>query len=191
MKMNKNKMDRQTLVDWFISSVDDEVKPIWTEEHIDELLKDFDIYSKEEDKTIETKENKISKVILYFENCEACELTPNMFKYLQLEGIKTDIDVNCYQFENGEMHRDKSCEKFEICINELGLKLMMNLSEITLEERLKRTNDITSVILVYEDGKEEDIYVPWTDDQYSNENDYQSVYDIQDGMIELKIEEKK
>ena len=30
-----------TLIDWFISSIDETVPPIWTEEHITELCKDF------------------------------------------------------------------------------------------------------------------------------------------------------
>lgn len=37
------------LVAWYISSVSDEDKPIWTEEHIEELLKDFIVIPREQE----------------------------------------------------------------------------------------------------------------------------------------------
>lgn len=39
-------LDRTTLIDFFISSVDSEEEPIWTEKHIDELLANFDVLPK-------------------------------------------------------------------------------------------------------------------------------------------------
>ena len=41
-------MDRGTLVDWYVNSVSPDVPPIWTEEHIDELLTDFHVIPKED-----------------------------------------------------------------------------------------------------------------------------------------------
>jgi hypothetical protein len=35
-----------TLIDWYISSIDETVPPIWTEEHIAELCKDFYVIPK-------------------------------------------------------------------------------------------------------------------------------------------------
>ena len=42
----ENAMDRGTLIDWYISSVSAEDYPVWTEEHIDELLNDFYVIPK-------------------------------------------------------------------------------------------------------------------------------------------------
>jgi hypothetical protein len=39
-------MDERTLIDWYISSIDETVPPIWTEEHIAELCKDFYVIPK-------------------------------------------------------------------------------------------------------------------------------------------------
>lgn len=39
-------MDEGTLVDWYISSIDETVLPCWTEEHIAELCKDFYVIPK-------------------------------------------------------------------------------------------------------------------------------------------------
>lgn len=41
-------MDRDELVDWFINSVSPDDKPVWTEEHIDELLYNFYVIPKDQ-----------------------------------------------------------------------------------------------------------------------------------------------
>jgi len=37
----------QTLEDWYINSIDSTISPVWTGEHIEELLNDFYIISKD------------------------------------------------------------------------------------------------------------------------------------------------
>lgn len=44
--IESNAMDSGTLSDWYISSVGNE-SPVWTEEHIDELLNDFYVIPKD------------------------------------------------------------------------------------------------------------------------------------------------
>ncbi len=39
----KEKVNHQTLCDFLISSVSSEEKPVWTEEHIEELLENFEV----------------------------------------------------------------------------------------------------------------------------------------------------
>ena len=39
-------IDKGYLMDWYINSVSGEDVPVWTEEHIDELVKDFALYPK-------------------------------------------------------------------------------------------------------------------------------------------------
>ncbi len=39
-------MDEGSLVDWYISSIDETIPPCWTEEHIAELCKDFYVIPK-------------------------------------------------------------------------------------------------------------------------------------------------
>lgn len=41
-------IDRGYLSDWYISSVNPDDKPVWTEEHLDELFNDFYLISKED-----------------------------------------------------------------------------------------------------------------------------------------------
>ena len=39
-------IDKGYLMEWYINSVSGEDVPVWTEEHIDELVKDFALYPK-------------------------------------------------------------------------------------------------------------------------------------------------
>ena len=39
--MKRNELDEGYLSDWYISSVDETVNPVWTENHIKELVNDF------------------------------------------------------------------------------------------------------------------------------------------------------
>ena len=43
---NRTPVDKSYLYDWYIHSVSEDDPPVWTEEHIDELMKDFECYPK-------------------------------------------------------------------------------------------------------------------------------------------------
>lgn len=43
---NRLPVDEGYLYDWYIHSVSEDDTPVWTEEHIDELMKDFECYPK-------------------------------------------------------------------------------------------------------------------------------------------------
>ena len=122
---------------------------------------------------------KINRIDIVFENCEVCTLLSDMFKYLIIHGIKENIDINCYQYKNGEIHRDKTCEYFSITINEKGLNSITWNG--TLKERLRNFKDIVSVKIYYED-KDEEIYVTWNDeDDFLNK--YQTTEEIEEDII--------
>lgn len=130
-------------------------------------------------------EIKVKEITLVFENCECCILEPRMFKGLILSGIKEDINVNCYQYEDGEIDKDKSCDYFHILVNEEGQKALC------FNEYLKTrilNSDLVAVILTYEDDREEIIYLAWhEDDEYTNR--YQK--NIIDNEGNLKISVRK
>ncbi len=126
---------------------------------------------------------KIKEVTLCFENCEICILKPDMFRYLVIEGITIKKKVNCFQYKNGEILENKSCNYFSIQINEKGLKQLC--WDETLKERLNR-NDIVAVIITYQDGNEEEIYVPWGNEDYINE--YQKNTYTEDRNMQVIIE---
>ena len=60
--------DTATLEDWYINSVTDDA-PIWTEEHLEELLNDFYVIPKD------TPAADVVEVV----RCRDCEWTDNVF----------------------------------------------------------------------------------------------------------------
>lgn len=133
---------------------------------------------------------KIQSIELAFENCEVCKLLPDMFKCLYLEGIKENLWINSFQYENGETNRSKSCDEFGIIVNKKGLNIITWNG--TLKDRLKKYKDIVSVTIYYE-HRDEEIYVPWNDeDEFSNK--YQTIEETEEGIrvrISKEMEKKK
>lgn len=125
---------------------------------------------------------QVKKIKLCFENLETCILEVNMFKYLTLSDILIKKYINCYQYENGEVIENKVCDYFYIEINKEGLK--QKCWQKTLEEKLKE-NNIASVVIYYDNDTEEEIYVKWGEDEYTNE--YQKNTYTPDGNIRIEI----
>lgn len=48
-------MDESTLYDWYVTSVVQKDTPVWTEEHIEELLNDFYVIPKEAETELEKR----------------------------------------------------------------------------------------------------------------------------------------
>ena len=48
-------MDESTLYDWYVTSVKQKDTPVWTEEHIEELLNDFYVIPKEAETELEKR----------------------------------------------------------------------------------------------------------------------------------------
>lgn len=134
----------------------------------------------------------IKSIDIVFENCEAINLLPNMFKCLHLDGIKKNLWINSFQYENGETEKDKICEEFGIIINKKGLNETTSWNDtLTLKERLKQFKDIVAIDINY-NHKNEYIYVPWNEENdYSNK--YQTIEEIKEGIrvrISKEMEEK-
>lgn len=83
---------------------------------------------------------------------------------------------------NGEIQTFLKCDYFSIEINKKGLK--QKCWEKTLGERLKG-NDIASIILHYDNNTEEEIYVKWGEDEYTNE--YQKNTYISNEIVKIEI----
>ena len=166
----------------FISLED--FKNITKDVNKDILIELLHTYIKRDIEDIETEEPKkdeqdkeIKKITLVFENCETCELNPDMFERLSIYGIKQDITVfnSCKLIEE-----EYSCVDFILEINKKGLK--QNASSYgnsyqSLEDRLKISKDITSVDITYSDDTRQEIYVPWSDED-EFENEYQFIKEL-------------
>lgn len=129
----------------------------------------------------------IKRVDLVFENCEVVTLMPNMFKSLIITGITEQKTINCYQYEDGENQVNQCCEYMSIDINKKGYEQETNWQDTMLITRLMQCNDITSIYLIYEDDTEEQILVPWDEDnEYINK--YQRILQLDEENIRIVIE---
>lgn len=114
-----------------------------------------------------SKERKIKQLDIVFENCEVFTLTPDMINLCYIDGIKNNIGINCFQYENGEIYDTISCEEVMLIINEKGASQKGNFDFPTspsslLKDRLK-FNDITHIDVIYEDDSNTYVMVPWRD----------------------------
>ncbi len=160
---------------------------------------------------------KIKFVDLVFENCEAARLTSDMFRGLGVYGITRSMNVNCAQYNNGEMWESLSCESFSIIINKKGLleaKMHPDFKDPKWDRDLKKRlehRDITHVDVIFSmKGKwpkeHEYISVPWyfpkdyaetTPDKYAWTNHYQEhiwedeKYYLKEDELLIRIEEGK
>lgn len=119
------------------------------------------------------KDKKIKRLDIVFENCEVCRLTPDMIYMCNIDNIYTNIGINCFQYENGEIYSEMFCDQFMLAINQKGLQQKSGFGDLKdnemLENRLKY-RDITHIDLIYDDGTNDYIRVHWLDDknEYTN-----------------------
>lgn len=141
------------------------------------------IEKKEDVKEIKTEkkeDKKLERLELIFENCDVYTLTPDMIEKLSIRGISNGIDVNCYQYTNGETQETQICSGLALLINKKGMKssdsyynsVFREEKRQSLEERVFG-NDITSIELHFTNGEKRQIYIPWNDDNNEFTNSYQ------------------
>ena len=116
--------------------------------------------------------NKVNEVEFIFENCESLRLPSKYFKSFNLCDIRENVSrislesivrsktAEIVYFEISKETKDMEYIPFGI------LKLKTNVFD-----KLSTSNDITSLILYYEDGTKELIFVKW-----SSENECKNSY---------------
>lgn len=122
------------------------------------------------------KHKKIKQLDIVFENCEVFTLTPDMIIACSICGIKNNVGINCFQYENGEVYETISCDEMMLVINEKGMAQkgsfdFPNYTSPLLKKRLK-SNDITHFDIIFEDGTNLYIMAPWKDKE---NNEYHNV----------------
>lgn len=109
---------------------------------------------------------KIKEIVLLYENCDGHTLTPDMFERLMIDGITRSYWINSFQYKNGEVNEFINCANFEITIIKDTAKSFMG--ERSIKQRLTNYKDITHIDLLFEDGTNEYITVPWEGEYEEN-----------------------
>ena len=104
------------------------------------------------------------------ENCEVFEVPAKSIDLLIIDGFKTQISINAYQYKNGETMEHQTANYINLSILKSGeLKDLTNFGNGNDINRLYKYNDITQIELNYEDGESILYYVPWGEYDYHNE----------------------
>lgn len=106
----------------------------------------------------------IEAIEFVFENCECITVDSKYIGDLLIEGFKTNVrrlGVNA-------IREYTSCERVDLIIYKDGNTTSESYGDkYSVFDRILSWNDITSIYLKYEDNTEQEIFVPW-----DNENDY-------------------
>lgn len=127
------------------------------------------------------------------ENCEVFSIKPEHVKNVYFDGVTSFKMVKGY-FQDKEMISYYQSKSSVLKLDEKANKDFVNLSnfepyEDGLFERLTRFFDIVDIMIVYEDGSEENIYVPYGGDRYET-NTYQSSLIDEKGSLLLVFDEE-
>lgn len=109
------------------------------------------------------KNKKIKTIDIVFENCEVYSLTPKMIDMCVVNNVTRNIGVNVFQYEDGEVYESVSCKEMLLSINRKGLTTIGGWDDKTLLEDRIENKDITHLDIIYEDGSNDYISVPWMD----------------------------
>lgn len=128
---------------------------------------------------------KIFKIDLVFENCEVISI--DVYEHETSFNASNIVEnIHCH---GQDEYRMKVADMVQVCVGYSSLSLKSQIGT-TLQEKLSH-NDITSIVLIYEDKSEEQIYVPWDEDQQNSdfENSYQ-YNEFLDDLVVININKK-
>ncbi|WRW34693.1 hypothetical protein CF5_0030 [Staphylococcus phage CF5] len=125
---------------------------------------------------------KVKYVDLVFENIDVIRLKPEQIEWFYIGGINRNIffngiqiikEVSCNDFTI-EIKDPKSIEHLEHGFNEYKTNVLDRLND----------NDLTHIDIVYSDGTNEHISIPYTEEQY---NAYQhNTYDEESKILKVQ-----
>ena len=128
----------------------------------------------------------IEAIEFVFENCECITVDSKYIGDLLIEGFKTNVrklGVNA-------IREYTSCERIDLIIYKDGNTISESYGDkYSVFDRILNWNDITSIYLKYEDDTEQEIFVPWDDenDCYSNVNNKAQSSFVSDEHLYLTI----
>ena len=126
-------------------------------------------------------------------------VTHDMIVSCGFNHIYKNIGINYFQYEDGEVFNEYNCQEFFLIINRKGEQArgssILSDEKVTFKERIQKGKDITHVDIMYEDGSNQYIQLPWGSiSEYTN--DYLTMredkrYGEDQFIIEVCTNEKK
>ena len=128
----------------------------------------------------------IEAIEFVFENCECLTVDSKYIGDLLIEGFETKVR----RFGVNAIREYTSCERIDLIIYKDGNTTSESYGDkYKVFDRILSWNDITSIYLKYEDNTEQEIFVPWDDenDCYSNVNNKAQSSFVSDEHLYLTI----
>ncbi|MBR4588319.1 MAG: DNA translocase FtsK [Lachnospiraceae bacterium] len=132
---------------------------------------------------------QVEKIMLVFENCETAVLSVgDMYKSDVYSLHIKDVSKQIRSYALNSVCEVITCSYVSFILNP-NANQNMQWSEIDLFECLSKYRDITHIDVMYDDGTDDYIEVPWGDDDYDNK--YQSASFLEDGRLKVEIYKSK
>lgn len=123
---------------------------------------------------------KYKSLTLILENCDQIYLDPKDIVFLNISNLTTNIRV-----ENGEVRKCYKASKLDLTLlSSTNVECDRFGSKYKVFDRLLSHPDITSIIIEYEDGSSEQIFVEWEDLTPNGcDNKYQESVMVGDNLL--------
>lgn len=123
---------------------------------------------------------KYKCLTLILENCDQIYLDPKDVVFLNISNLTTNIRV-----ENGEVRKWYKASKLDLTLlSSANIECDRFGSKYKVFDRLLNYPDITSIIIEYEDGSSEQIFVEWEDLTPNGcDNKYQESVMVGDNLL--------
>ena len=128
-------------------------------------------------------EHKVKQIDIVLENCEVFKV-PIEHIDISATGIKRNIST---WNSDGTVLDELSADKVILIINSGAFNITSNFDE-SLLDRITKHQDISHIDIIYDDGTNDYVAVPWGDEEYVNTKQSSTV--DEDRLI-IRIEEEK
>ena len=131
----------------------------------------------------------VHSIDIVFENCERITLDAGDIGFIAIGAVKPFIKrVGCNSILEMNIVEEVAFELFSSCISRLYNPFGLSNQYKIIRERLLEHNDITQLVIHYEDNSSAEFYVNWNGDM---ENNYQKSIVGKNGNFYLVISEYK
>lgn len=112
----------------------------------------------------------VTKITIVFENCEYIDFVPQDFGTFLLDDITTSISrIACNSIAEMKHANTVALEIFDTKINTEYNPFDIENEKQKVINRFAQCDDITSIIVEFNDNTKESFYVAWGEDEYVNE----------------------
>lgn len=122
---------------------------------------------------------EVKSVMLILENCEAFEIDRKHIGEFYVSGIERTIQRSACN----SISEDFIAKSFNIQIHK-DANIKTGWKDTTMFERIENFKDITQLLITYDDGTSENLFVDWiSENEYSNDAQKAKVSEVNEALF--------